>query len=69
MPETAENVAEQYGVNREDQDAFALRSQQKVLQAQDNGNFNDEIVAAEIPRRKQEPLIFDKDEHPVLAPP
>lgn len=64
MPETAENVAEQYGVNREDQDAFALRSQQKACAAQDNGNFNDEIVAVEIPRRKQEPLIFDKDEHP-----
>jgi len=64
MPETAENVAEQYGVNREDQDAFALRSQQKACAAQDNGTFDDEIVAVEIPRRKQEPLIFDKDEHP-----
>lgn len=64
MPETAENVAEQYNVNREDQDAFALRSQEKAVSAQEKGTFKDEIVAVEIPRRKQDPLIFDTDEHP-----
>lgn len=64
MPETAENVAQQYGVNREDQDAFALRSQQKAISAQESGLFSDEIVPVEIPRRKQDPLIFDTDEHP-----
>ena len=63
MPETAENVAEQYRVSREDQDAFALRSQQKAAAAQQAGRFAREITAIEIPRRKQEPLIFDQDEH------
>ena len=64
MPETAENVAEQFKISREDQDLFALRSQEKTAKAQADGIFDDEIVAIEIPRRKQEPLIFDKDEHP-----
>lgn len=64
MPETAENVAEQYGVEREAQDRFALASQQRAAAAQANGVFNDEIVAVEIPRRKQDPLIFAQDEHP-----
>ncbi|MFG6176838.1 3-oxoadipyl-CoA thiolase [Halomonas sp. THAF12] len=64
MPETAENVAEQFGISREDQDAFAARSQAKVAEAQEAGRFAEEIVAIEIPRRKQEPLIFDTDEHP-----
>ncbi|SHE77549.1 3-oxoadipyl-CoA thiolase [Modicisalibacter ilicicola DSM 19980] len=64
MPETAENVAEQFKVSREDQDAFALRSQQKAERAQQAGRFAQEITAIEIPRRKQEPLIFDIDEHP-----
>ncbi|MBB3231819.1 3-oxoadipyl-CoA thiolase [Halomonas stenophila] len=63
MPETAENVAEQYRISREDQDAFALRSQQKAERAQQEGRFKEEIIAIEIPRRKQEPLIFDQDEH------
>ena len=63
MPETAENVAEQFGISREDQDAFALRSQQKAAAAQQAGRFKEEITAIEIPRRKQEPLIFDQDEH------
>ncbi|WP_193073290.1 3-oxoadipyl-CoA thiolase [Pseudomonas sp. FME51] len=64
MPETAENVAEQFSISREDQDLFALRSQEKTAKAQADGVFDEEIVAIEIPRRKQEPLIFDKDEHP-----
>ncbi|ANF57833.1 3-oxoadipyl-CoA thiolase [Halotalea alkalilenta] len=64
MPETAENVAEQFCISREDQDAFALRSQQKAAVARKSGRFAEEITAIEIPRRKQEPLIFDTDEHP-----
>ncbi|GAA0582569.1 3-oxoadipyl-CoA thiolase [Halomonas salifodinae] len=64
MPETAENVAERFDIAREDQDAFALRSQQKAAAAQQAGRFAEEITAIEIPRRKQEPLIFDRDEHP-----
>ncbi|APE30532.1 3-oxoadipyl-CoA thiolase [Halomonas aestuarii] len=63
MPETAENVAEQFAIAREDQDAFALRSQQKAAAAQNAGRFAEEITAIEIPRRKQDPLIFDQDEH------
>ncbi len=64
MPETAENVAEQFNISREDQDLFALRSQEKTARAQADGIFAEEIVAVQIPRRKQEPLIFDTDEHP-----
>ncbi|WP_275286751.1 3-oxoadipyl-CoA thiolase [Halomonas elongata] len=64
MPETAENVAEQFAISREDQDTFAARSQAKVAEAQHTGRFAEEIVAIEIPRRKQEPLVFDTDEHP-----
>jgi acetyl-CoA acyltransferase len=63
MPETAENVAEQFGISREDQDAFAVRSQLKAAEAQGSGRFAEEIVAVEIPRRKQEPLLFADDEH------
>ncbi|WP_340149716.1 3-oxoadipyl-CoA thiolase [uncultured Sneathiella sp.] len=64
MPETAENVAEDYQVRREDQDLFALRSQEKAAAAQANGSFNDEIVPVTIPQRKGDPIIVDKDEHP-----
>lgn len=64
MPETAENVAERYKVSREDQDLFALRSQQKAAKAQEDGLFSEEIVPVAIPRRKQDPLMFDTDEHP-----
>ena len=64
MPETAENVAEEFGVNRQDQDTFALSSQQKTEAAQNTGVFDDEITAVSVPRRKQDPLIFDRDEHP-----
>ena len=64
MPETAENVAEQYKVSREDQDLFAFRSQEKTARAQKEGRFAEEIVPVSIPRRKQDPLVFDTDEHP-----
>nr|WP_297457892.1 3-oxoadipyl-CoA thiolase [uncultured Halomonas sp.] len=64
MPETAENVAAQFNISREDQDRFAYDSQLKTKRAQDSGRLAREIVPIEIPRRKQELLIFDTDEHP-----
>ena len=64
MPETAENVAEEFNISREDQDIFALASQSKTERAQDAGLFAEEITAVSIPRRKQESLVFDHDEHP-----
>ena len=64
MPETAENVAADYGIEREAQDKFALASQQRAAAAQANGLLAQEICPVSIPRRKQEPLIFEKDEHP-----
>ena len=64
MPETAENVAEDYNVSREDQDAFALRSQQKTKEAQDAGRLAEEIIPVTIPQRKGDPKIVDMDEHP-----
>ena len=64
MPETAENVAEDFQVSREDQDAFALGSQKKAAEAQGNGRLAQEIVSVTIPRRKGEPVVVDKDEHP-----
>ena len=64
MPETAENLAEQFHINRTDQDRFALRSQQKAERAQQAGIFADEIIPVSIPRRKQDSLVFDRDEHP-----
>ena len=64
MPETAENVATDFSIARTDQDAFALRSQQRTALAQANGVFNDELVPVHIPQRKGEPLIFSQDEHP-----
>ena len=64
MPETGENVAADFNISREDQDAFALRSQQKAATAQENGRLAAEIAPIEIPRRKQDPLVFDRDEHP-----
>ena len=59
---TAENVAKQYGITREQQDALALASQQKAAAAQDAGKFKDEIVAVSIPQRKGDPVMFDTDE-------
>jgi 3-oxoadipyl-CoA thiolase len=64
MPETGENVASDFGISREDQDAFALRSQQKAAAAQANGRLAQEIVPVTIPKRKGDPVIVDKDEHP-----
>ncbi|EMI2818432.1 acetyl-CoA C-acyltransferase, partial [Acinetobacter baumannii] len=64
MPETAENVAEKYQISREDQDAFALRSQQKTAAAQQNGFFNDEILPVEITDRKKNVNVVNRDEHP-----
>lgn len=63
MPETAENVAEKYQVSREDQDLFALRSQQKAANAQKEGKFAEEIVAVSIPQRKGDPVVVSEDEH------
>ena len=62
MGETAENLVEMYDISREDQDAFAYRSQMKATEAQKNGRLGKEIIPVEIPRRKQDPLIFDQDE-------
>jgi 3-oxoadipyl-CoA thiolase len=64
MPETAENVAADFRISREDQDAFALRSQQRTAAAQKAGRFDNEIVPVSVPRRKQDPLLVDTDEHP-----
>jgi acetyl-CoA acyltransferase len=64
MPETAENVAEDYKVSRQDQDAFALRSQQRALAAQQNGNLAQEITPVTIPSKKGDPVVVSKDEHP-----
>ena len=64
MPETADNVAEDYGVSRADQDAFAVRSQDRWEAAQKAGVFADEIVPVTIPQRKGDPLVVDTDEHP-----
>ncbi len=64
MPETAENVAEDFGISREDQDAFAVRSQQKAGAAMQNGRLAREITPVSIPQRKGEPRIVDTDEHP-----
>lgn len=64
MAETAENVADEFGVSREDQDALALRSQHRAEAAARSGVFGDEIVAVTVPQRRGEPFVFDTDEHP-----
>jgi acetyl-CoA acyltransferase len=64
MPETGENVAEDFKVSREDQDAFALASQEKASTAQGNGRLTKEITPVTIPQRKGDPLVVDTDEHP-----
>ena len=61
---TAENVAEQYGITREDQDSFALQSQKRAVAAVESGRFKEEIITVEIPHRRGEPLVFDTDEFP-----
>lgn len=64
MPETAENVADDFKISRSDQDAFALRSQNKAAAAQANGRLGKEITPVIIPQKKGDPLVIDKDEHP-----
>ncbi len=64
MAETAENVAEDHGVSRDDQDAFALRSQQRAEAAIASGAFADEITPVSVPQRKGDPVVVDTDEHP-----
>jgi 3-oxoadipyl-CoA thiolase len=64
MPSTAENVAQEFQISREDQDLFAVRSQEKASLAQANGRLAAEIIAVEIPQRKGDPLVVDRDEHP-----
>jgi acetyl-CoA C-acetyltransferase len=64
MGETAENVAERWKISREEQDSFALASQQKYADAHAANRFKEEIIAVSIPQKKGEPLAFDKDEHP-----
>ena len=61
---TAENVAEQYGITREDQDSFALQSQKRAVAAVESGRFKEEIIPVEIPQRRGEPFVFDTDEFP-----
>ena len=64
MPETAENVADDYKISRADQDAFALRSQQRAVAAQAAGRFGNEIAAVTLAQKKGDPVIVVKDEHP-----
>ncbi|PXW80249.1 3-oxoadipyl-CoA thiolase [Ruegeria sp. P4] len=64
MPETGENVAAEFGISRADQDAFALRSQQKAAAAQGSGRLAQEIIPVTIPQRKGDPVVVEHDEHP-----
>ncbi|MET1112567.1 MAG: 3-oxoadipyl-CoA thiolase [Allosphingosinicella sp.] len=64
MPSTAENVAQEWQVSREDQDSFAVRSQDRAAAAQENGRLAAEIVPVSLPQRKGDPVIVDRDEHP-----
>ncbi|MFB3430147.1 MAG: acetyl-CoA C-acyltransferase [Phycisphaerales bacterium] len=64
MGETAENVARKHSISREDQDAFALRSQRRWAEAHEAGRFADELLPVEIPQRRGDPVVFDTDEHP-----
>ena len=64
MPQTGENVAEDYRISREDQDAFALRSQQRAVAAQTSGRLGREIVPVSVAQRKRDPVVVGKDEHP-----
>lgn len=62
--ETAENVAKEYKISREDQDVFALASQEKTWKAQDSGLMGEEIIPVTVPQRKADPIVVEKDEHP-----
>jgi len=64
MPETGENVAEEFHIGRKDQDLFALRSQQRAAEAIRSGRMKQEIMAVSIPQKKGDPLLFSEDEHP-----
>ncbi len=64
MPQTADNVAAEFGISREDQDHFAARSQARWAKAQEAGHFGEEMVSITIPQRKGDPIIVDTDEHP-----
>ena len=64
MVGTAENLAEQYEIGREEQDEYALRSHQRAVNASESGKFSEEIVPVSIPQRRGDPIIFDKDEGP-----
>lgn len=68
MIQTAENLAEQYSISREDQDLFAYRSQYKANQAQKEGLLREEIVPVSVPRHKADPILIDTDEHPRFSP-
>ncbi len=67
MPETAENVADDYGVSRADQDLFAFNSQTKAARAQQDGILAQEIVAVQLAQKKGDPIVFEHDEHPRLS--
>ena len=69
MPETAENVATDFAISRADQDAFALRSQQRYAAAHEAGRFADELIPVTIPQKKGEAIVFAKDEHPRATTP
>ena len=69
MGNTAENIAGQYGITREEQDQFAFESQKRAKAAIESGRFKEEIVPVEVPQRKGDPVIFDTDEHPRLSTP
>jgi len=67
MPETGENVAEDFNISRQDQDAFAFRSQERAAKAIASGRLAQEIVSVEIPQRKKDPIVFAQDEHPRVS--
>ncbi len=64
MPQTADNVAADFGVSRADQDAFAARSQERWAAAQEDGRFAEELAPVTVPQRKGDPIVVDRDEHP-----
>ncbi|GIS93425.1 MAG: hypothetical protein CM1200mP22_06620 [Dehalococcoidia bacterium] len=64
MVETAENLAKQYEISREEQDEYALRSHQRAVAAKESGKFDSQIVPISIPQRRGDPVVFDKDEGP-----
>ncbi|MDN3517095.1 acetyl-CoA C-acetyltransferase [Aquisalimonas lutea] len=64
MGTTAENLADKYGISREEQDAFAAQSQQRAVAAMEAGRFRDEIIPVQVPQRKGDPVVVDQDEHP-----